>query len=51
MQIRKNSNLLSKIEKQLIHNFPTEMNKPEKTQNIEITHTGDVPQSIKLEEK
>ncbi len=41
-----NGNKLEKIEKQLIYDFPSEMNKPEKMQNIIIEHIGDVPLSI-----
>ncbi len=43
-----NGHPLKNIEKQLIYDFPSEMNKPEQTQNISIEHIGDVPLSIRV---
>ena len=43
-----NGHDLENIEKQLIHDFPSEMNEPEETQNITIEHLGDVPLSIRV---
>ena len=39
---------LENIEKQLIHDFPSEMNDIEKSQNIIIEHLGDVPLSVRV---
>jgi len=38
---------IENVEKQLIHDFPSEMNAAENSQNITIEHEGDVPISIR----
>lgn len=42
-----NGTSIETIEKQLIHNYPSEMNAEEQSQDLTIEHDGDVPISIR----